>query len=575
VILAAFAFALAVASAPCHVLAAPANPAVKLALVVGAGAYVGEPLKTPPADAALIRTKLLSDDGFSQVTILSDGVGEGVTQLSLQRAVGDLAADARLRAGQGGDVTVLFYFAGHGVEIDGESRLLPTSAISAFAPHTVVDDVERETVSAQWVLDTLTASGASRVVIVLDACRNNPFLEANRGERRVGPPLPLSSDNSAPVVGGRVAETADAGASRGLGRVSGAVTEAPSVDTMIMFSAAPRRTAEDSETGTGHSPFANALAVQLGVPGLSVREMFENVRGEVAARTHQRQRPDVNGVFEYALLPSAAHSADQTNGDEYLRAVLKSRPLSEIAELAGEGDGFSEWMLGVAYLYGLGGASKDEVRGAGWVRKAVAEGVTRATVTLGYQYHHGLGVAQSDVEGEAWDRVGADQGIAVAMSNLGYDYQNGWGVTRDPAQAAAWYRKAADLSFPLAEYHLAVAYENGQGVAQDTAEALRWYGQAFTDGDASSAERIARIYEDGRGVAPDPKAAQAWRLKAFERTRQDAEAGDAVAQRTVGFTYAYGLNGVAPDQTKADMWLQRAAAQGDAQAIDALAASHS
>jgi TPR repeat protein len=562
---------------------------VKLALVIGAGAYPFRPLTNPPGDAALIAEKLKTVDAFNQVIVLDDQKGVPVTRAAINGAVATLEREAENDSSAGKDVTIFFYFAGHGVEIDGESRLVPTSATDLLNPHPNPAHLEDETVSAQAVLDELVASGAARVLIVLDACRDNPWPAFQQGDQ------PIVADAS-----GAAAEQRGLAATRGLGLVPLKLDS--DVDTMIMFAAAARQTADDDQTGTGHSPFANALAVNLGVRGLSVREMFENVRSEVYAATGHRQKPDLNGVFEFALYPAGADGADHTTGDDFLRSVLKNgRKIEEIKSLAEKGDPFSEWMFSIANLKGIA-TPKDEAAAAKWVRKAVGDGLIRATVTMGFLYHHGQGVALDHVEGQAWDRVGADRGVAVAMNNLGEDYRRGWGVGKDPAAAAHWFRMAADKGLFLAQINLGNAYADGEGVPKDYTAALGWYEKAADAGDLAAMEaigdlyatgepdianpekallayrraadagdpaadrKIADIYRFGKGVPPDPLQAAAWRRRAFERSRQLADAGDVESQKLVAESYESGLNGLRIDHQKALEFYRAAAAQGDAEA---------
>ena len=130
-------------------IAPPGKPQIKLALVVGAGAYPFHPLTNPPGDAGLIADKLKTLDAFTDVKLLNEQGGKILTRDALSDAVSTLARRAKDETDGGKDVTVFFYFAGHGVEADGESRLVPPSAVSLLGPEPDPGRIEAETVSAQ------------------------------------------------------------------------------------------------------------------------------------------------------------------------------------------------------------------------------------------------------------------------------------------------------------------------------------------------------------------------------------------------------------------------------------------
>ena len=211
--------------------------AERYALVIGNSAYVTAPLPNPVNDAALM-AETLSGLGF-RVKLHTD-----LTRRDMRRAIVDF--------GQGleeapPNSVALIYYAGHGVRIDGENYLIPVDAEISDPL-----DVKIEGVQASTVLETLNRYEGLNIV-VLDACRNNPF----EGGTRSG--------------GG------------GLARM-----DAPT-GTLVAFSTAPGRVAED---GVGsNSPYTRALARSMRIPGLKVEDVFKRVRIEVLERTEKRQVP--------------------------------------------------------------------------------------------------------------------------------------------------------------------------------------------------------------------------------------------------------------------------------------------
>jgi uncharacterized protein len=232
----------------------PAAP--RVALVIGNSAYTSvQPLPNPSNDAHLVAEKLWLA-GFEVIESVDS---DRATMLA------DIATfQSRLRDGS----EALFYYAGHGVQLDGRNYLLPVSV----SP-TSVDELKAQSIDAQFVVDIMSGSGAKLNLVLLDACRNNPF--AN-----------LSAEDSAQIASRSIAlgQTEDQ-VSRGLTILSAASDEglaemtAGSVETMISFATAPGSVALD---GAGrHSPYTEALAQNIGQPGMEIGDLFRAVRAHV------------------------------------------------------------------------------------------------------------------------------------------------------------------------------------------------------------------------------------------------------------------------------------------------------
>jgi tetratricopeptide (TPR) repeat protein len=215
--------------------AVEATAGKRLALVIGNSDYQTSPLKNPRADAALMASTLRSV-GFDVTEIID------ADQTEMKQAMIDFGR--KLRAGA--DVG-LFYYAGHGVQALGKNYLIPVNASIAAE-----DEVAIQSVDLNDFLQTMETAGESRVnIVILDACRNNPFASSFRS------------------------------ASRGLSNVV-----APS-GTYLAFSTAPGSVAEDGD-GT-NSTYTKALAEAIMKPGLQVEDTFKEVRRLVKAATENRQ----------------------------------------------------------------------------------------------------------------------------------------------------------------------------------------------------------------------------------------------------------------------------------------------
>lgn len=225
--------------------AGPAGAETRVALVIGNGAYRNVPaLPNPTNDAADIAAAL-ERLGFA-VTRLTDAGFE-----EMRRALIDFG-----RRAQGANIAAVF-FAGHGMEIGGENWLIPTDA--ELRTDT---DAENEAVSLRAVM-LQVANATSLGLVILDACRNNPF--AARMQRSVRL---------------RAVE-------RGFSRIE------PAENVLVAYAARDGTTAID---GDGHnSPFTAALLRNIETPGLEITFLFRAVRDEVMAATDRRQQPFVYG----------------------------------------------------------------------------------------------------------------------------------------------------------------------------------------------------------------------------------------------------------------------------------------
>ena len=223
----------------CWVGSVAAEP--RVALVIGNSTYGGEigNLANPANDAKLM-AKTLRGIGFDVVEV------ENADQNAMKRAIvdfGNKLSDA------GSDATGLFYYAGHGLQVQGENFLIPVKAhIEREA------DVDIEAVSADLVLKQMDFAGSAVNIVILDACRNNPLTRGFRSEVR------------------------------GLAEI----TRKPR-GSFIAYSTAPGEVAAD---GNGaNSPYAKALAETIVAPGEGIEEMFRDVRGKVLAATDSKQTP--------------------------------------------------------------------------------------------------------------------------------------------------------------------------------------------------------------------------------------------------------------------------------------------
>ncbi|MBX9456255.1 MAG: SEL1-like repeat protein [Rhizobium sp.] len=229
------------------VSASAAEAAKRVALLIGNQDYKATtPLRNPSNDVELMR-KTLIDAGFEDVDVALD-----VDLVGMKKALRAFEDKAF-----GAEVAVLYY-SGHGIEMDGTNYLIPTDAVLKSDR-----DVEDEALALDRAERSL--NGATRLkLIILDACRNNPFLEQMQ-----------SSSGTRTVM-------------KGLAKV-----EPEGADTLVAYASRAGTVALD---GAGvNSPFAEALSKYITQPGVDIRIALGQVRDEVVKVTQRKQEPFVYG----------------------------------------------------------------------------------------------------------------------------------------------------------------------------------------------------------------------------------------------------------------------------------------
>ncbi len=233
--------------------AASAKDDVRVAVIMGNGAYTHTaPLPNPPNDAREIALAL-QELGF-QVHLLVDA-----SKMDMQQ----LEANAE-RWFAGADVG-LFFYAGHGLQINGENFIVPVDATFAN-----LDDISGELTSLSATLKWMEEHTATNIIF-LDACRNNPLADVIKSQVSAGRSMSLGSEGQVQYVGQGLAEM-----------------EA-SVGTLIAYATQPGNVAEDGQGS--NSPFTTGILKFIHEPGIEIREILTSVRVSVLDETHKRQIP--------------------------------------------------------------------------------------------------------------------------------------------------------------------------------------------------------------------------------------------------------------------------------------------
>jgi len=231
--------------------------ASRVALVIGNGHYpdASAPLAQPINDARAL-TASLRRDGFN-VDVVEDANKDDMTR-----------AIDRLRGRIRSDSIVMLFFGGYGVQVGRESYMIPVDATIWKE-----QDVKREGISVESVLDVMKSQGARAKLVVIDASRRNPY------ERR----FRAYSHGLAPIV-------------------------APD-NALILSSATPGKVAEDSRGS--HSVLVAELLKNLTVKGLGADAVFRNTRVAISRTSEGEQVPSVSSSL---LEDIRFATADATGG---------------------------------------------------------------------------------------------------------------------------------------------------------------------------------------------------------------------------------------------------------------------
>lgn len=226
-----------------------AHAGQRFALLIGNSNYQEGKLKNPRHDASDLGKKLRAL-GF-ETTILLDS-----SRTEMESAIGGLHRKLRRDSGNIG----LFYFSGHGLQTNGENYLIPIGAMPSI--HSI-SQVKDRTISAQYILGALNDAENAMNIVILDACRTNPFRSLSRS-RSVG----LSSMSSRSSLSG----------------------------SLIAFATAPGTVASD---GSGrNSPYIASLLKHIDRKNHPIELLLKDVRADVKRMTNNKQLPWYNASIE-------------------------------------------------------------------------------------------------------------------------------------------------------------------------------------------------------------------------------------------------------------------------------------
>ncbi len=533
---------------------AQAREEARLSLVIGIQDYrEGAQLSQTRADALNINAALRA--------ILFAGNGEppllDADRGQILAAIDKLANQAAAARRRGAFVTVVVYFSGHGLGVpglDNDMYLLPRDF--GFEPKATLatETLEAEAVRLAMLRQKLGAA-ADQVVFLIDACRT-------QSDRLTGTPVQFPSASAFPAKVATLFAAQPGRAAPDDGLFSAALGE--SLKRHARLSAVA---AELAANGKLQSYYTETSQVSL---------RPQVAKGVDTGSSGQPGQPSAVAQVDAAAIAPERLGTDIRNSAVLpeLRDYMTKHGLTGARARAERGDATAQYMLGLAYSFGLRlkpgvALPEDWEVAADWLQKALLGGEIRAANTLGYIYWQGkIGPPNPKEAARIWTAA-AERNVASSIANLATLYRDGTaGVPKDvakaielferagaakngrayvnlgwlhsdsnekdyydPQKAVAYFKLADALNEARGAYELSVIYRYGNGtIKADEAEANKWLRRAVQLGHSTAAVELAERALERKGFG-EITAEKAEQLAAqYERAASDLGDLDAMGR---------------------------------------------
>jgi uncharacterized caspase-like protein/TPR repeat protein len=476
---------------------------------------------------------------------------------------------------EGNDMAI-FYFAGHGMEVKGENYLIPVGANMSSET-----DVVYNTLNVNNVLENMDAKKIGMKLVILDACRDNPFKRSwTRGT-----------------------------GSKGLAQVL-----APK-GTYVAFAASPGSTAQDGGNyKLRNGVFTHYLKQEIVKKGLSIDEVFTNVANQVTELTGEQQTPFRNSSLQknFYFLPSENNPSGDS-GTETEEKVKKyfyyiddngneSKNHFDNRQQA-EGEMKAKKLFGKIYsnmgdviaIADPNTSSEPASKKLADVKQKLAEAnkYYKSDTEKDKALEIYINLSEKDLNGEIMKRIaafyaegevvkkneilarnwfikskkwyqqlvnGSNASAMIDLANMHKYYQKYPECNCDSLQAKELYLQAKELYLQSAEIGntdamigLGQLYGDGLG---DYTEALNWYIKSANLGNTDAMFTVGAIFKNGLGGEYSFTKAKLW----FEKA---ANKGNTTAMFYIGYMYEVGSADFAKDLEQAKSWYTKAAENGN------------
>lgn len=292
-------------------LAQAQAPTPRAALIIGNADYSFGALRNPLNDADAM-AKALGEAGFD-VTVATDA-----DQAAMEKAVQAFGTKLKAKGGVG-----LFYFSGHGAQINGENYLIPVNLTSA-------EEIKSGSVSATEIVDAMAGAHNGLNIVILDACRNNPI---------------------------------DPNGAHGLSRIDS------NASLFVSYATSPGAVALDGEGQ--NSPYTKYLSQSIATPNLDIENTFKRTLKGVYQDTHGEQVPWISSTFfgDFVFRPEGAAGKEQEEQAEQPEQQATAPTLTGVYRVTGTNPNGSKYtgMLALAQ-------DEDDFRLTWWIGKDVFHG---------------------------------------------------------------------------------------------------------------------------------------------------------------------------------------------------------
>lgn len=507
----------------------PAKAEKRIALIVGNNAYENVPkLQRAVSDATAIAQSLRAL-GFDVLLAADADRREFVRQLA--------EFGARVQK----ETLALFYYAGHGIEVRGANYLLPIDVPAVREGQEAL--LTGEAIPTDKIIADLQDRGARAMVLILDACRDNPFKRSDT--RSVGGLRGLAL--TAPPEGVFVLYSAGVGQSA-LDRMSNADTDPNSVFTRVLLKELAQHGASMIDIAKATQAKVRALALDVGhtqVPAyydqiVGQLHLADGVRTTAAPAAVPADRKDMpppappqpplqtspvrgghlasKGLEEYLArdtrngsgaltMPDAIGACDRLasagpGDDPDARAprvpadkidVARAKKACVAAILQNRDLPRARWQLARTLL--ASAAQRDKLDGLSILADLAEDGHAVAMWRIGIAYWWGKPLKENRPRALYWWRKAAEKGLGAAMSDLGAVLTEGEGVAKNLVEAAHWLERAAAVGHAAGMRNYAFILDRGTGVQADPVRSADYLLTAYRMGSGAAARSLFDLHE--------------------------------------------------------------------------------
>jgi uncharacterized caspase-like protein len=455
------------------VLTSYSQPILKdrVALVIGAQSYQHvAPLRNALNDARDVARSLKEKD--FDVIELYDPKSKREMQEAIRKYFSSISGQKQMVG--------LFYYSGHGMQVDGSNYLIPTAANPQLKA-----DLDDQCLKMDFIMHALEEAGNPLNIIILDACRNNPFRSFTRSGEK------------------------------GLNMV-----DAPK-GSYIVYATKPGSVASDGSGNNGL--FTSKLLKYINEPELSIEQVFKRVARDVSEESGEMQRPwiasDYTGDFYFSnetqnstqsqsltlSKPSTSEintsrSTTKLSAEESYQkgfSLFTSNDLEGSVEhflnAATQGNSLSQFYLGKIFLNDKY-SGKDNEKAFFWITKAANQNVTEAQFILGNLFYYGEGTSENFQQALKWYEESAKANNKEAQYALATMLMNGRGTQKNEPSAIEWLKKAALNGHLESQNKLGELFlMGGNTISKNKSEAIKWFKMAAAQGSNMAKETLSSL----------------------------------------------------------------------------------